>query len=150
MPTGYERETLEMVQPDEQSVGAYNAAAKQVLFVYGSQVYIYNDDRDVEDSVMIHWSRKKSDGPGDDEDISNIPEDYNNTTIIFTGIKGQQVGFLNVTNKQIELYDVTTGFLTKTLALPETATPELTFNFAYANGIYWLFNMELRKWIGYK
>lgn len=139
-----------MNQPDEQSVGTYNAAAKAVLFIYRSQVYIYNSDADVQDSLQIHWGRKKTDGPGDDEDILNVPEDYNYTSLIYTGVKGQELGFLNITNKVIELYDLKTGFLSKTLSLPETSVPEGSFNFAYANGIYWLFNMELRKWVGYR
>src|SRR5436190_2343194 len=137
-------------QPDDQSVGTYNPTAKQVLFLFQSQVYMYNSDGEKQDSVMIHWGRKKADGPGDDEDITEAPEDYNYSTVIYTGIKGQEIGFLNITNKEIELYDIKTGFLTKKLALPSTSTPEATFNFAYANGIYWVFNMELRKWIGYK
>jgi len=139
-----------MNQPDVQSVGTFNSASKQVLFLYNSQVYMYNKDAEVEDSLLIHWNRKKTDGPADDEDPEDSPEDYNHTSVIYTGIKGQELGFLNITNKQIELYDIKTGYLTKMLSLPETATTEETFNFSYANGIYWLFNMDLRKWVGYK
>ncbi|HET6993359.1 MAG TPA: hypothetical protein VFI06_00190 [Chitinophagaceae bacterium] len=137
-------------QPDDQSVGTYNPTTKKVLFLYQSQVYMYNSDGDRQDSIMIHWGRKKIDGPGDDEDINEAPEDYNSSTVIYTGIKGQELGFLNITNKEIELYDIKTGFLARKLSLPSTATAEAIFNFAYANGIYWLFNMDLRKWIGYK
>ena len=139
-----------MNQPDAQSVGAYNPAAEQVMFLFHSQIYMYDKDADVQDSILIHWNRKKSEGPADDEDADETPEDYNYTTVIYTGIKGQELGFLNITNKQIELYDIKTGFLTKKLSLPETAIPEASFNFSYANGIYWLFNMDLRKWVGYK
>jgi len=139
-----------MNQPDAQSVGAYNSAGKQIMFLFRSQVYIYNKDAEVEDSLLIHWNRKKIDGPADDEDPEDAPEDYNHTTLVYTGIKGQELGFLNITNKQVELYDIKTGFLTKTLSFPETAVTEALFNFSYANGIYWLFNMDLRKWVGYK
>lgn len=123
-----------MNQPNEQSVGAYNAATKQILFVRGSQVYFYGSDAEAKDSMMIHWSRKKADGPADDEDQMEANEDYNSTTLVYTGIKGQELGFLNITNKEIDLYDIKTGFLSKTLSLPETATAESMFNFAYANG----------------
>jgi hypothetical protein len=51
---------------------------------------------------------------------------------------------------EIEFYDIKNGYLTSRVALPETASGEMSFNFAYANGIYWLFNIELRKWVGYK
>jgi len=79
-----------------------------------------------------------------------VLENYNHTSLIYTGIKGQELGFLNIAENQIELYDIQTGFMTKVVPLPESATIETTFNFAYANGIYWLFDMENRRWIGYK
>jgi hypothetical protein len=60
------------------------------------------------------------------------------------------LGFLCVDFKEIGLYSIKTGLLTKTLSLPTEAPAELTFNFAYANGIYWLFDMEARTWYGYK
>src|SRR5438477_1321350 len=59
-----------MNQPNEQSVGTYNPAGKTILYVYQSQVFMYNGDADVQDSLQIHWGRKKSDGPADFEDIS--------------------------------------------------------------------------------
>jgi hypothetical protein len=152
--TGIPTETVsireEMNQPGEQSVGAYNPLTKQVIFLNFSQVFTYNADGILLDSLAIHWGRKKSDGPADNEDIHISNEDHNSTSVIYTGIKGQELGFLNITNKQVELYDIKTGYLTKVLSLPETATVEGFFNFAYANGIYWLFNIELRKWSGYK
>jgi len=139
-----------MNQPDAQSVGTYNTTAKQVLFLKGAQIYMYDAEGSLLDSSAIHFGRKKIDGVKEDEDLSYTPEDYNYTSLIYTGVKGQELGFLNITNKEIELYDVKTGFLTKILTLPETAIAEAAFNFAFANGMYWLFNIELRKWIGYK
>lgn len=139
-----------MNQPDPQSVGVYNPVTKQVLFVYRGQVYKYDSKAQLLDSMAIHWGRKKADGVDEDEDVTEINEDYNTTSLVYTGIKGQELGFLNISSKEIELYDIKTGFLVKSLTLPETATTESTFNFAYTNGIYWLFDMEARKWIGYK
>lgn len=150
IPTDLDVTNEGMFQPDAQSVGTYNPLTKQVLFVFGSQVYMYNNDAELQDSVVIHWGRKKTDGADEDEDISEQPEDYNYTSLIYTGVKGQELGFLNVTNNDIELYDIKTGFLTKILSLPEEATAEQSFNFAFANGTYWLFDMEQRKWVGYK
>lgn len=150
IPTDFESVHEGLNQPDVQSVGVYNPVAKRVMFLKGGQVFFYNNDAEAVDSIAIHWSRKKADGPADDEDPSVSPEDYNYTAMVYTGIKGQEIGFLNVTNLEIELYDIKSGYLTAKLALPENASVEASFNFAYTNGIYWLFNIELRKWIGYK
>lgn len=139
-------------QPDAQSVGAYNPTGKKVLFVYGGKVHVYNHAAQKQDSLLIHWGMRKTQGPqgGHDDEDEMTPEDYNFTSLVYTGIKGQELGFLNTMKKQVELYDIQNGFLTKIVPLPETATAELSFNFAYANGIYWLFDMENRKWVGYK
>jgi hypothetical protein len=139
-----------MNQPDMQSVGIYNAGNKKVMFLSGSQVYMYNENAELTDSVVIHWSKKKSEGASEDEDPMEANEEYNSTGIIYTGVRGQELGFLNVELQQVELYDIKTGFLVKILRLPSTAATEPIFNFAYANGIYWLFDIANRKWVGYK
>ncbi len=138
-------------QPDGQSVGAFLAAKKQVLFLKGSQVYFYNGETaEVVDSVAIHWGRKKADGPAEEEDIFESHEDYNYTTVLYVGIKGAELGLLNVLDKQVELYDMKTGYLTQVLRLPDDTPCELSFNTAYSNGMYWFFDMEGRTWYSYK
>jgi hypothetical protein len=150
LPTDLELLHDGMRQPDAQSVGTYHPASKKVLFLYNSTVYMYDESGDKQDSLVINWGMKKpasaQAGMYDDEAF----EDYNYTTVIYTGLKGQELGFLNTLDKQIELYDIQNGFLTKIVPLPLSATTEETFNFAYANGMYWLFDMENRKWVGYK
>jgi hypothetical protein len=137
-------------QPESQCQGQFYTPSKQVLFFWQSQVYKYSRQGAAMDSMLIHWGRTKDEGPGDDEDLYYISEDYNNSAMIYTGIKGQELGFLNITNKEIEFYDIANGFRTEVVALPENAPVESVFNFAFANGTYWLFDMELRKWVGYK
>jgi len=139
-----------MNQPGSQCVGAYNANDKQVLFLSGSQVFMYSNNGVSVESVTIHWGRSKTDGASESEDLSSTPEDYNNTALVYTRIPGKELGFLNISTQKIELYDIKTGFRTQVLALPENAPVESSFNFAYANGIYWLFDMENRNWIGFK
>lgn len=139
-----------MRQPDAQSVGTYHPTSKRVLFLYNSTVYMYDDFGDKQDSLIINWGVKKNDGAQGGGYDDEAEEDYNFTTVIYTAIKGQELGFLNTVKKQIELYDIQSGFLSKIVSLPETAKTEEAFNFAYANGIYWLFDMENRKWVGYK
>ncbi|MES2430382.1 MAG: hypothetical protein V4556_05555 [Bacteroidota bacterium] len=137
--------------PEPQNVGAYDTAAKKVVFLYKSGVDYYNEDGYYAystDNKPIHFGKKTF--TTSDVDSTTTPYAYNYTTVIYTGIKKADVGFLNVDNKQIELYDSKTGLLTKILVLPKDAAVEASFNFAYANGIYWLFNIEKRTWIGYK
>jgi len=138
-------------QPSEQCVGAYNAAKKQVLFLYGSMVYTYRRDSAIEsNNVIIHWGRTKADGVSEDEDETAEPENHNRTTIVYTGMPGAELGFLNFMDMQIELYNIKDGFLTRTLKLPADAIAEATFNFSYTNGTFWLFDMTNREWTGYK
>lgn len=150
IPTEYISVMEGQNQPDAQCVGAYNTTAKRVLFLKGSLVYSYNADGIPVDSTLIHFGRAKTDGPADNEDPAVTPEDYNYTSLVYTGKKGQELGFLNTTNKEIELYDAKTGYRTKILSLPLNAVAEQSFNFAYTNGIYWLFNIGKRTWNGYK
>ena len=150
VPSDYESIAEGMFQPTMQSVGAYNPTSKRVLFLSGSRLMQYNSNREAVDSMtVIHWSRKKAEGAIPDEDMYMAPEEYNGS-VVYTGIKGKELAFINITNKQIELYDAANGFLTSTLSLPSDAAVESFFNFAYANNIYWLFDIKNRTWIGYK
>ena len=143
-----------MYQPNAQSVGAYDALLKYVFFLDKSRVMLYENFSDqfarVGDSVQIHWGRKKSQGPGENENELEENEDYNRTNVVATGKKDAAFGLLNTHEKQIELYDPKEGYLQETLKLPEDAPVEASFNFAFSNGIYWLFDIKNRKWIGYK
>jgi len=135
-------------QPDEQSVGTYNPLNKMVLFYADAFVYMLDNKAELKDSVIIHFGTTKEEDIDEEDDLYSSL-DYNGT-MIYTGIKGQELGFLNFEENQIELYDIKSGLLKKTLQLPDDAPVEETFNFAYANGYYWLFDMEARTWIGYK
>jgi hypothetical protein len=139
-------------QPTEQSVGAYDPSAKKVLFLDFSKVFAYDieDATPSTDELIIHWGRTKTDGEDPDEDPEEGSESHNSSTIIYTGLPNAEIGALNIDIKQIELYNKKDGFLTQILKLPEDAPAESMFNFAFANGIFWLFDMEKRKWLGYK
>jgi hypothetical protein len=151
IPTTYYYKFTGMNQPNEQSVGAYYTGLKSVIFRDGNQVVLYqnisNASAEVKESVMIHWGRKKSDGPVEED--GGIGDNYNGN-VVATNIKNAEFGFLNTAEKQIELYNYNEGYLQMTLKLPETAPVESSFNFSYSNGIYWLFDIDNRKWIGYK
>ncbi len=137
-------------QPDDNSVGAFNPLKQQVLFLYDGEVFFYSmQGVESGQSLKINWGRTKSEGVAEDDDTWT-QEDYNSTSVVYTGIKGAELGFINTTNSEIELYNIADGFLTRKLTLPDDAAINATFNFAYANGMFWLFNMEERTWTGYK
>lgn len=150
IPTSTYYKFTGMNQPNEQSVGAYYSLLKSVAFRDGSQVVLYqtiNGSAEVKESVQIHWGLKKLQGAGEEDPDAG----YNyNGNVVSTNIPGMEFGFFNTEKMQIELYSYKDGFLQSTLKLPETAPVETTFNFAYSNGIYWLFDIANRKWIGYK
>ncbi len=141
----------EKTQPNQQSVGTYNPIRNEVMFLNGNQVSLYSNVGTTNNEVNLHFGVTKKDDIGEKfQKTDETPEDYNTTSVIYTGIKNAEIGVLNKTEKQIELYSFDDGFLSKKLKLPEDAPAESMFNFAYANGIYWLFNMETRIWKGYK
>lgn len=143
--------TEERTQPNAQSVGAANNLTKDVMFLHEGEIWFYNMEEPVKGATLkIHWGRTKADGPDPDATESETPIAYNNTTLVYTGIKGAELGFLKPASYEIELYDVKTGFLKRRLHLPGDAPTHSSFNFAYTNGIYWLFNIETREWTGYK
>ena len=138
-------------QPNAHSVGTYNIAKRQVMFLNGSEIWSYNADATVaENKTILHWGLTAKDGIAEDEDVTETPEGYNATTVIYTGLPNAEAGVLNIVDRQIELYNIKTGFLARKLKLPDEAPAEATFNFAFTNGIYWLFDMTTRTWIGYK
>ncbi len=150
--TGYDFIIESMHQPEDQSVGAYNAKAKQVLFIKGSTVYFYNQNGEEVDKMLLHIGRTKIQGALNTENGNILSTDYNAATIVFTGIIGQEIGLLNTSKKKVELYDSKTGFLAKTINLPSNVVLDMdnTFGFSYTNTIYWFFDKENRTWKGYK
>lgn len=150
IPTSTYYKYTGMNQPNEQSVGSYYSLLKSVAFRDGNQVVLYKttaESAEVKESVQIHWGRKKSQGASEED--ADAGYNYNGN-VVSTNIPGKEFGFFNTEKMQIELYSYKDGYLQSTLKLPETAPVEATFNFAYSNGIYWLFDIANRKWIGYK
>lgn len=154
IPVGMNYIFTDMNQPNEQCVGAYDTRSKHVLFLNNSRVLMYENFSDifarVNDSIQIHWGRNKSQGPGENDNPESYNSDYNYTNVIATNIQTAELGFLNTVEKQIELYDIKEGYLQQILKLPDDAPAESSFNFAFSNGIFWLFDIGNRKWRGYK
>lgn len=141
-----------MHQPNEQSVGAFNPRTNDVYFLSGPDVLVYPVESGEEEGDPIHLhigaSAKGSEYDYDEEtEIANT--DYN-PALVYTAKPKAEFGLLNFFDKQIELYDAATGYMTEKLKLPETAPVDEMMCFAYANGVYWLFDRSTRAWKGYK
>ncbi len=127
-----------MTMPDDQSVGAYDASKDEIVF------------RDRE--FITRFSKK--DGASKGSLTLNLPDGVSWGSIteyvsICTGKKGEEYAVLNHEKGMIYLFDATTGNVTKTVELPEEAPDPETFNFSYANGMFWVFSTISRTWYGY-
>ncbi len=149
LPTDVEVLHADMNQPGEQCAGAFNAKDKLVYFLNSDgDVEAYNHGEAIfKETISLHLGRTKEDGEGTNADVL---EDYNLTTVVFTGTKGAELGLLNHTNHEIELYNIADGYVTKKLKLPDSAPVTDWLNFSYCNGVYWLFDKTARIWKGYK
>ena len=93
----------EMAQPNEQCVGTYNPKSNEVMFLNGNQVSLYSNIGSSNSEVNLRFGLTKKDGIGEIFEMSTLtPEDYNNTVVIYTGIKNGELGVLNIEKKQIE------------------------------------------------
>ena len=115
----------------------------------GATAYDLNGE-DAEKTIVLHWGRTKGQGINREAADTEISEDYNASSVIYTGIAGAEIGVLNVAQKQVELYSKASGFLTQKLKMPSDIPAETLFNFAYANGMFWFFDMDKRVWTGCK
>lgn len=139
-----------LYQPDKNSPGVLNTDDDEVLFLDGMNVVCYKTDgTDKRKVIQVHLG-SSSPGEGTQISASDFDDNYNTRSIIYTGIKGAEIGFLNVTKKQVELYDIKSGYMSQVIKIPASFTIETFFNFSYSNGIYWLFDKQTRKWMGYK
>lgn len=140
-----------LVQPDEHSVGVFDALKKRICFLHEGIISSYSlKGEPTADEIEIKRITETPEMPeGELEDESETADMYNSTALCYTGITNAEFGILNYGKMQIELYN-RKGILTKAFVLPEDVAVYVNFNFAYANGIWWLFDKEQRIWLGYK
>lgn len=135
-----------MKQPKDQSVGVYNAKDNKVCFLTFTGVAVYNMNGEEEKTIELKLSKD-----GDPMIFDSENESYNTTSAIYTGMPKAEIGLLNLDDKKIELFNSATGVKTTEWMLPDTvAELRQSFNFAYCNGMVWLFDKENRKWVVYK
>lgn len=133
-------------QPDAQSVGAYNPTTNSVYFLSDRTVYTYDakTGKDLEKNLFLAH-RFEFEAEMDPEELGL------NGHVVYTGIKGKELAVLYTIERSIVCYNIQTGKYTAEYKLPEGAVePSAFFNFAYANGMFWLFDMDSRVWKSYK
>ncbi len=141
VPTNYKMLFEGQNQPEANSVGVLDPAHNEILFL------------ELEDGVgTVHrYSRNtgKELGVIELQDLDDLAL-YNTTAMVYTGIKGAELGIVDYELAIIYLFDISTGENTKQVTLPLDTVVEERFNFAFANGMFWFFDTAYRTWYGYK
>lgn len=140
-------------QPFPQSVGQYNLKENLVYFLKGSVVVAYDANSGnplPEKNILLKVGYTKASPPPADwkVDSFSVVEDYNSTTVVYTGIAKSEFGLLNIKKREIELYSAADGLLTNRLKIPERVPVKDKLNFAYCSNLYWLYDTESRSWAG--
>ena len=139
-----------LYQPDQNSAGVLNTEDNEVLFLDGLNIVCYSTDgTDKRKSIQIHFGAMNA-NDATTLSLADFEQTYNIRSVIYTGTKGAEIGLLNVAKKQVELYDIKSGYMSQIVKLPVQFEVETYFNFSYSNGIYWVFDKQKRKWNGYK
>lgn len=132
-------------QPHDQCAGAFNARANEVYFFDGETLSVYDAATgEVKTSMMLEDMLQ-------DEDFeeNEVVLDYSKYTVLYTGMLNKEIGLINETEHRIELFDLK-GTKTMHLELPHEQPIYPLFNISYSNGMFWLFNIEMRTWTAYK
>lgn len=135
-------------QPDDHSAGVLNTDDNEVLFLNGLNIACYTTDGvDKRKNILIRIGQKEQ-GDGSAMNLSDFEANYNFRSIIYTGYKDAEIGFLNITKKQVELYSIKTSYMTRVVKLAIDFKPESFFNFSFSNDTYWVFDKTTRRWNG--
>ena len=140
-----------MNQSTKQSAGSYDPL-RDVLYFFNAKGNIdkYNyEDATFKESIPLHLGATTKAEIVENE---TIVDQYNTSSALYTSIAGAEIALLNYDKLEIELYNIATGYLTRRLKLPsDTKIPDSHWlNFAYCNGLFWLFDTDTRIWMGFK
>lgn len=125
-------------QPDAQSVGVFDRK-KYIYYFDGKLVRIYDPKKsEVKSETLVM------------EELMDGSYTINSTSMIYTGVKKHEYGFLDYNAKKVYLVNKKTGEITATVNLPSDAVTNDMFRFAYANGYVFLYDTQERAWTGYK
>ncbi len=126
-----------MLQPNVQSVGAYDPTTNSVLFYNAGNLFAYARATGTLTTTI----------PLTGAVLTNVAA----YCIFYTGQVGYEVALYDCVAKQVLFFNKNTGALTGQSQLPASAvaTTTTSLRFAYTNNRFWLFNNSLRKWNAY-
>ena len=104
----------------------------------------------VVDDSIVRMTTDEDTEEDEDAEQTSLPERYNNTTVVFTGIPKAEWGLYDTENNELVLFNRATGKITKKIPLGDDAPKIGLFCFAYTNGTIFLFDKDARAWYGYK
>ena len=123
-------------QPDFQSVAAFDAKKKKLVFFFDGNLYFYNGKNGAEAGTVRLQLPVSSD-------------DINFTTMGYTGKKNYEYVVLDYAQQKLYFFN-RSGAFTAESQLPYDAATNDAFRFSFANGIAFLYDAELRVWTGFK
>ena len=139
------------LQPDAQSVGGFNNKL-EILYFFNEDGNL--DMYDINTSSLVGTQTLYLDCETQEEALKTQNsielDNYNKSTVLYTGIKDAEFAFLLPEVKGIVCYSKETGLATRASTFPKDAPIQERLNLAYANGLFWLFDTDNRKWIGYR
>ncbi|MEO5892421.1 MAG: hypothetical protein ABIQ31_19385 [Ferruginibacter sp.] len=136
----------ETSQPTEQSVGCWDDKNGLIYFLSDNKIVACYLNGSQKNEVKLIVSEDSA----TEENDAYLPEKYNSTALIFTGIANAEWGLLDVENKQVVLFDSAGGKAGQIWNIDSENEFPSSFGFSYANGIVFIFNKEDRVWTGYK
>lgn len=126
-------------QPSENSCGAYDSKKNLLYFLDGTYLAAYSaSNGKIMSSTPISGL----------EDGFYLEDDANKTSLIYTGVKGYEIGILDYNENRILLLNKK-GKQTAIVNLPYEAVTNYAFWTAYANDKLWLYDSDTRTWTSY-
>jgi len=84
-------------------------------------------------------------------DIDDFDNELNSMGVVYTGIRNAEIGLYDRGQHRILLYNSRSGRCTKILQILDDNGPKpLCGDFAYTNGLFWLYSRETGNWHGYR
>lgn len=125
-----------MLQPNVQSVGAYDPVNNQVIFYNSGSISKYNRNT----GTLISTT------PITGMVIAGISL----YTVVYTGAPGMEYGILDNTNQKIILLNAATCAYAGESQLPAGTVTASQYQFSYSNNLVWLFNTTTNIWHSFK